>query len=164
MGNTIKRFLSPNRYAEWRREKECEHSRTNYMIKEIRWIKVPMATDTVTKAFKILRIIAGVLTLGICIFVNNGIKDLSHECIEILCTCKCCGSSQKFTAEIMGDRHTLFKCGYYKREFGARRSCKPTSMTVAYVEAKFGEMDDSFHFMKNNCYHWSNNLWNKLTM
>lgn len=61
------------------------------------------------------RVVVGIkyFTLSFSTQVNGGCKDQSHECIEILYTCECCGSSKGFIAEIQGDGDMEFNCGYY---------------------------------------------------
>jgi hypothetical protein len=149
-------------HAEWQYGRECYHSRRNYKVKEIRWIRVPMSNGFVKGAAETGRVIAGVLTLGISTWFNGGIKDLSHECIEILTTCTRCGDSQRFTAEILDDDDTSFECGYYAKEYDARKSFKPSSMTLAYVEEKYNEMRTSYSLINGNCCHWASDLWDKL--
>ena len=162
MGNRVKCLFSPDLYGDWMHQSECCHSRRGYKVIEIRWIKVPMTSNAIYGLVEVIRIITGILTLGTSTIVYGGIKDLSHECIEITYVCECCGSSQKFTAEIMGDKYKLFSCGYYRKKCSVRLVYNPTSMTVEYVRNKFDEMGDSLCFIINNCYHWSNELWDKL--
>lgn len=164
MGNKIKRLLNPDQYGNWRDGTKCDHSDSlqNYKVVKVRWIKVPMASYRVKIAAEIIRLIFTILTLGtVSLFADGGFKDLSHECIEIESTCRFCESTQRFTAEIMGVQNKLFTCGYYKR-FNARSTYKPVSMTVDFAKERFNEMGDSFHFIYNNCYHWSKTLYHKL--
>ena len=49
-----------------------------------------MANDFVTGAAETGRWVVGFATLGLSAVVNGGIKDLSHECIEIEYTCERC--------------------------------------------------------------------------
>ena len=161
---------SPEEYAKWKDNNECCHSRSCYKVTEIRWIRVPMANDVVTVASEIGRWAVGFATLSVSAWFNGGIKDLSHECIEIVYTCERCpsGNWQRFTAEILGKEKkkkgggTRFACGYYSIEKDARRTYKPTSMTVAYVESKYNEMGSHYNFVFDNCSHWCSCLWNKL--
>ena len=124
-----------------------------------------MANGFVTGAAETGRWVVGFATLGLSTVVNGGIKDLSHECIEIIYTCERCapGNWQRFTAEIENaeDGKSL-ECGYYSREKDARHTYKPSSLTVAEVERKFNEMDSDYDLVNNNCSHWCSRLWNKL--
>ena len=106
------------------------------------------------------RILVGAATLGLSELSRK--KELSHECLEILTTCKVCGENRRYTAEIMGDGDAHFCCGYYSWEYDTRQTWEPSSMTLDYVERRFHEMGTSYRFAGNNCYHWCLRLWNKL--
>lgn len=153
---------SSTEYAEWKEGTECGHSYSSYRVTEIRWIRVPMSSDFVRGATEAGRVMVGVLTMGFSTWVNGGIKDLSHECIEILATCKCCGNSQRFTAEILGGGDTSFLCGYYSQEYNARQTYKPSSMTLSYIKEKYDGISSSYDFVFKNCSHWCSELWSKL--
>ena len=148
--------------CEWKRGDECGHSYSAYKVTEIRWIRVPMSNDFVRGATETGRVVVGIATLGLSTWVNGGIKDLSHECIEILAICQCCGNSQRFTAEIQGSGGKGFHCGYYSLEYNARHTYKPSSMTLAYVKEKYNEMGSSYDFVFKNCSHWCSELWKRL--
>lgn len=160
MGNS-----NPTEHAEWIWGTECGHSYSSYKVNEIRWIRVPMSNDFARGVTQVGRVLVGVGTLGLSAVVNGGIKDLSHECIEIQATCQC-GNQQRFTAEIMGKEKKGggcdFRCGYYRYEYNARHTYKPTSMTLMYVKDKYDEMGQSYNFFFENCSHWCSELWNKL--
>ena len=154
-------------YAEWRWGNECGHSYSAYKVTEIRWIRVPMSNDFMRGVTQTGRVVVGIATLGFSAWVNGGIKDLSHECIEILAICQCCGNSQRFTAEIegkgkKGSGGKGFYCGYYSLEYDTRHTYKPSSMTLAYVKEKYNEMGSSYNFVFENCSHWCSELWNRL--
>ena len=164
---------SPSKHAKWVYGKECCHSRSCYKVTEIRWIRVPMANGFMTGTAETGRWVVGIGTLGVSTWFNGGIKDLSHECIQIVYTCERCapGNQQRFTAEILGKAkkgkakkgsRTRFVCGYYSIEKDAKHTYKPTSMTVAYVESKYNEMGSHYNFVFDNCSHWASCLWNKL--
>lgn len=124
-----------------------------------------MANGFLTGTAETGRWVAGIATLGLSTAINGGIKDLSHECIEIVYTCECCstGNWQRFTAEIECAGQKSFECGYYSIEKDARHTWKPpTPITVAYVESKYNEMGTSYNLVDNNCSHWSSRLWYKL--
>ena len=99
-------------HAEWKSTNECGHARRLINVTKIRWIRVPMSNGFVRGAAETGRVVVGVLTAGISTWFNGGIKDLSHECIEILTTCTRCGDSKRFTAEILDEGVTCFECGY----------------------------------------------------
>ena len=153
---------SSNEYAEWEEGTMCRHNESDYRVTEIRWIRVPMSNGFLRGTAEVGRWVTGIATLGTSTWFNGGIKDLSHECIEIHATCKHCGNSQYFTAEILGENDTSFCCGYYSREFNARHTYKPSSMTVDYVRAKYNEMGESYRLLDKNCYTWCSELWSKL--
>ncbi len=123
-----------------------------------------MANGFVTNTAEVGRWAVGIATLGTSAWFNGGIKDLSHECIEIVYTCERCSSGNRgrFTAEIFSKGETGFRCGCYLEEKDARHEYVPASTTVAYVKSKFDEMGDSYGFVFRNCSHWSSCLWNKL--
>lgn len=164
MGNSS----SPEHHARWEDGTECHHPRSCYKVTELRWIRVPMANDFATGAAEVGRWTVGIATLGLSAVVNGGIKDLSHECIEIVYTCERCapGNWQRFTAENLGKEKkgggTYFRCGYYSLEKDARRTRKPESMTVADVESKYNRMGSYYNFVFENCSHWSGQLWQEL--
>lgn len=161
MGN---KSSNPEHYARWKAGAECCHPRSCYKVTELRWIRVPMASDFATGAAEVGRWTVGIATLGLSAVVNGGIKDLSHECIEIVYTCERCapGNWQRFTTEIMGKRDTYFTCGYYSIEKDARHTHKPASMTVADVESKYNQMGSYYNFMFENCSHWCSQMWHEL--
>ena len=101
---------------------------------EVRWIRVPMASDAARTSTQIARGILAVGTLGIS---SALVKDLSHECLEFRTTCTKCGAEPWFTAEInrVGRRQGEkdFACGYYSREHNARHTYKPKYMTLQYA-------------------------------
>ena len=162
MGNKSSKGSGTDHFAEWRSDSECGHSRSEYKVNEIRWIRVPMANDFARGAAEAGREVAGIATQGVSTWFNGGIKDLSHECIEIRTTCQCCGCNHVFTAEIKGENETYFRCGYYSREYNARHTYKPSSMMLPHVEEKYNEMSSSYNFVFNNCSHWCSELWDKL--
>lgn len=151
-------------YAEWEDGTKCSHGNnlSAYRVTEIRWIRVPMSSGFMRGTTQVGRVVFGVATLGTTAWLNGGIKDLSHECIEILTTCKYCGHSTRFTAEIIQENDTNFRCGYYSREYNARHTSKPSSMTLDYVKAKYDEMGSHYGVFFDNCSHWCSELWNKL--
>ncbi len=162
-------MFGPKRHAEWERGTDCSHLHTSFRIITIRWLRVPIASRSLTVAAEVGRWVAGIATLGLTAVVKGGLKDLSHECIEVEYTCERCssGNLQKFTAEILrmdkeGGGETLFTCGHYRKVKGTRRTFKPESMTVEDVERSFGEMGSRYYLCTENCYHWSRTLWNKL--
>ena len=159
MGN---KSSSPGRFAEWKSEIECEHPRSEYKVNEIRWIRVPMANGFTRGATQTGRVVVGVVTLGLSTWLNGGIKDLSHECIEIRTICERCGCHHWFTAEIMGEGDKQFNCGYYSKFYNARSTYEPSWMTLDYVEEKYKEMSSHYDLVSANCCHWSSKLWNKL--
>ena len=166
MGN---KASNPEGYGEWVWDTECEHPRYCKRVTEVRWIRVPMASGFLTGTAEVGRWVVGIGTLGVSAVFNGGIKDLSHECIEIIYTCDRCpsGNWKRFTAEILGKNKkggggTRFVCGYYSVKKDARHTYKPTSMTLDYVERKYNEMGEGYDFVFNNCSHWSSCLWNKL--
>lgn len=161
MGN---KSSNPQDFAEWEWGTPCCHNYCDFKVTEIRWIRVPMANGFVTGAAETGRWVAGFATLGLSTVVNGGIKDLSHECIEIVYTCEKCapGNWQRFTAEILGKNDTRLVCGYYSLEKDARHTRKPPSMTMAYVKSKYDEMSGHYNFVFENCSHWCSVLWNKL--
>ena len=158
----------PDRYAEWKWGQECGHSYSDHKVTEIRWERVPMSNDFARGATQVGRVVVGIASLGFSAWVNGGIKDLSHECIEISVTCSKCGKSHKYTAEILGkskkggSNAKSFRCGQYSFYYDARHTYNPSSMTLANVKAKYDEMDSSYGLVFENCSHWSSELWGKL--
>jgi hypothetical protein len=53
-------------------------------------------------------------------------------------------------------------CGYYGKEYSARHTFEPSSMTLAYVKKKYDEMGTSYSLVNGNCCHWASKLWDKL--
>ena len=151
------------RYGEWTEGSKCCHSESDYVVVVIRWIRVPMASGFLRGTSQVGRVVVGVASLGTSTWLNGGIKDLSHECIEIQATCKRCGTMQRFTAEINGENDTYYGCGYYANEYNARKTYKPPSMTLDFVRAKYNEMGQSYNWVDENCYTWCSELWDRLT-
>ena len=157
MGNSSSVSLE---YAEWEDRTKCSHSYCDIRVDEVRWIRVPMATE----AARVSTEVAKGIFLGP--FGGAVVKDLSHECLEFLTTCTKCGAGRRFTAEInssgQGKAKKNFTCGFYSKEYDARHTYKPGNMTLQYVHDKYLEMDESYNLITNNCGHWSNRLWDKL--
>ena len=149
-------------HAKWVCGTKCEHSESDYWVIEIRWIRVPMSNSFWRGTAEVGRWVVGIATLGTSTWFNGGIKDLSHECIEILATCKRCGKSLRFTAEIHGQNDTSFRCGYYSREYNARNTYKPPSMTLDYMREKYNEIGKNYDLVFENCYTWCSALWERL--
>ena len=150
-------------FAEWKYQSECQYSRSSQRVNEVRWLRVPVSSEFARGAVVAGRILVGAATLGLSELSRK--KDLSHECLEILTTCKVCGENRRYTAEILGSgsKNTYFCCGYYSWKYDARKTWKPpSSMTLDYVERKYKEVGTSYRFAGNNCYHWCLRLWNKL--
>lgn len=152
----MEEIFDPDKYAEWEWETECSHSYSSYNVTKILWKRVPMAPDFAREGAELLRDVADFVTLGM-----SDLKDLSHECIEIWYKCTCCGSSQRFTADL-NRSGKQFRCGYYSKEYNVRHTYEPSLMTVEFVKEKFNEMGDSYDLVSNNCSHWSERLWKKL--
>ena len=130
----------PDDYAEWKWGQECGHSYSDHKVTEIRWERVLMSNDFARGATQVGRVVVSIASLGFSAWVNGGIKDLSHECIQISVTCSKCGKSHKYTTEILGKSKkssgTSFRCGYYSLYYDARHTYNLLSMTLAYVKAK----------------------------
>lgn len=147
-------IISPDVHADWTDGNECEHSRECFKVKEVRWIRVPMANDILTDTFNVaITAVEGLLFLPSLLTgvdtvdaLTKGKTDFSHECIEIVCTCECCdsGNEQKFTAEILGEDDISFRCGFYAKQKDTRDEKKPLSMTLVYAERKVREMRDDY--------------------
>ena len=109
------------------------------------------------------RVLVGGLTLGLSTVVNGGIKDLSHECIEIIYTCeRCSQGNQRFTADV-SESGATFRCGYYRYEYRERGSHEPRCMTVEDVEGMYKRVGNEYGFFFENCFTWSSHLWSYLT-
>ena len=101
-----------------------------------------------------------IFSFGLTNFV---LKDLSHECIEILYECEECGNSQRFTAEINKKKNTYFGCGYYEYEYDERSWHVPRSMTVEDAERIYCQLGKRYNILVNNCMHWCSRYWNRVT-
>lgn len=134
-----------------------------FKVTKVRWITVPMSNDFWRGATEGGRAVVSVLSFGLTNWVNGGVKDLSHECIEILYQCERCGNSQRFTAEINGKNSACFVCGYYEYEYDERGSHIPQSMTVEDAERIYRQVGESYNFFFENCSAWCSSYWSSVT-
>eukprot|EP00484_Ammonia_sp_Unknown_P014312 CAMPEP_0197058498 /NCGR_PEP_ID=MMETSP1384-20130603/108580_1 /TAXON_ID=29189 /ORGANISM="Ammonia sp." /LENGTH=175 /DNA_ID=CAMNT_0042493275 /DNA_START=49 /DNA_END=574 /DNA_ORIENTATION=- len=142
MGNS-----DPSEHAEWKSKSFCGHW-DHSKVTKYRWITVPMSNGFATGAADVGRGIAAVATLGLSTVVNGGIKDLSHECIEVLYECRKCGSSGRFTTEIINQGNKVFACGFYAKEFSERRSYSPSNKTLRDAYNIYDGMTSNYDLVK----------------
>lgn len=155
---------NPEKHGEWTSPSECSCGEDYLYVKKVRWIKVPMSPDSSRIAWDVGRPVLAVVWPLAFAATRGGVKDLSHECIELLYTCNkdSCRKSGRYTAEILAQDDKRFQHGYYSSELGEVKSYTPSSMTIAYARTKFNEMGESYNLVYNNCSDWSSELWRKL--
>ncbi len=144
--------------------KACNHPRSKYEVRKIRWIRVPLAQDFVQGASEVGQWVVGAGTMGLLAWFNGGVKGLSHECIEIVYTCSLCGHCGWFVAEMLEKGRTHFFSGSYNYCYIDKcTSYQPSSMTVANAERIYDEIkrNEKGHVFEN-CSQWCDNYWSKL--
>ena len=140
---------------------QCAHDNSQKVYK-VRWIRVPLGGAVADYGYDIFRGVAAVATLGISTWYNGGLKDSSHECIEIHFKCDECGNNAQWTLEF-GSYGKRFGMNYYSTEYGCQRCFKTSNLTFGDVGSLFDEMCSSnYSLTDNNCCHWSSELYWKL--
>ena len=110
--------------------------------------------------YEITRGILGAVTHGLTSKVNGGLKDASHECVEIHFDCNKCGKSSLNTLDLNNEgKH--FNKSYYKKEISCRRNfnCTGNSLTFSKVWSVFDSLSSKYNLVNRNCSHFAGEMY-----
>eukprot|EP01083_Nonionella_stella_P224811 799886_1 len=164
---------------------QCQHS-PNAKIYKVKWVKTPLAGAVADYGYDIFRGIAAVGTLGISTWYNGGLKDSSHEAIQIHFKCVKCNKCNKHKKGSSWASNTCKECkngkdgtftytlhfGKDGKDFSSQLHdtvyktrdyfyCK--SLTFSDVNSAYKLMwSDGYDVVDRNCSHWSSKLFYKL--
>ena len=75
--------LNSDYYGRWTESLGCHHYTWETPIYIVRWTTTKMSSDFFYGLVEVGRIVAAFATLGISTWFNGGLKDLSHEFVEV---------------------------------------------------------------------------------
>lgn len=129
----------------------------------VRRIKVPLLGAAVDGAYEVVRDVAAVLSFGLSKTVNGGLKDSSHEAVEItLEACSECGVQARWTLHF-GTGGKMFHKAYYNQVYKTANSWTPNNLTLGKVNDEYDRMWNSgYNLINRNCCHWAVSLWKDL--
>jgi len=142
----------------------CVRSRSTKVVR-VRIIKVPLMGAALDGGYEVVRDTAFVLTLGFSARINGGLKDSSHEAVEItLENCAKCNAAAKWTLHF-GKKGKKYEKAYYTKVYSTVENCDwfPSNLTLGRVNDKYSRMQNSGYCAVNfNCSHWAHSLYDAL--
>lgn len=115
--------------------------------------------------YEVVRGTLAVLTLGLSTVINGGLKDSSHEAVEItLENCSKCNDAAKWTLHF-GKNGKKYEKAYYTKVYKTVENCdwRPSNLTLGRVNDEYSRMQNSGYCAVNfNCSHWAHSLYDDL--
>lgn len=141
--------------AQWEDHSVCDCSYTCYILKEIRWIEVPMWNEFGRTVVNRIRKILSIITFRLTSTYNGGLKDPTHEAIECHFQCKECQCNWWMTFEICWDGK-IFRFGRYTVQYGTRMMYTPEKedMYCVLIE-EYNAMWEVYGLVSRNCSWWA---------
>lgn len=140
-------------HAKWIKTGFCSCSSDNYYCKHFQNKVVPMSSDFSRGAVNVGRFFAGVFTIGLSAIVNNGIKGLEHDCVELEVHCQKCGRTMYITTELSKRNGIQTRFGYYRLYLRKERQ---ESIYLPYKNAiKALPVSNSYSLVSRNCSHYA---------
>lgn len=106
--------------AQWETYSKCECGDSYYMLKQIRWIEVPMWNEVGRAVVNLVLGILSVISFGLTATFNGGLKDPTHDAIECNFQCEKCSCNWWMTFE-MSLKNKLLRFGRYTVQYGTKR-------------------------------------------
>uniref|UniRef100_A0A914KK98 Uncharacterized protein n=1 Tax=Meloidogyne incognita TaxID=6306 RepID=A0A914KK98_MELIC len=160
-------YWAPDVYARWLDVSICNCGTNNFYTTKIRWIEVPMMSESDKTGIKTARWFGGILTLGLSELIGaavvGGFYDHTHECVEIDFKCNYCEKTFKRTYEIISaDIGNSALWGYYRKEYQCERSCS-TRRSFEFVESKYRKIWSNYSIAGGlHCKEWSKDFYWKI--
>lgn len=152
------------KYGEWENCKTCTCGYAHFKAYRIYLGETYMTNDFNRGVANVGRGLLAVLTFGLSTTVNGGVKDLTHDYVEVWF--KCCECDHKFPITFdYGDNGKQAEVGYYTRYVRIRRQ---TNINLTYKEVidNYSDMisgGSSYSLTDFNCSHWAGRFYNWLT-
>ena len=106
------------------------------------------------------RFALGVLSFGLTDKVNGGIKDPTHEAIEVLFCCENCGRKFYKTYEMTSSGKEK-RWGYYKKEINEKAGGEYRRIYET-LEKVYSNSSNSYDFVNGNCSKWAGRFWRNI--
>jgi hypothetical protein len=154
-----------DRQAEWEHQVPCNCGMEHCMVVLIEKIKVPMWNDGIRVLAEVGRGAAAVATIGISTWWNGGIKDATHEAVEMLVMCQKCNKKFNMTLELSREgKHKRvgryrIRCEVWKAENWPKTKPEPGTLCVKDVENLFDKLPAKYSAENNNCCHFAVDLY-----
>jgi len=115
--------------------------------------------------YEVFRGAATVATLGLSTQINGGLKDSSHEAVEIVLEeCSKCEVGARWTLHF-GKNGKKYEKAYYTTVYKTVENCDwyPSNLTLGRVNDEYKRMQNSGYSAVNfNCSHWAHSLYDDL--
>jgi hypothetical protein len=142
-----------DRWGQWAYTGFCHCPEGDYVCEHVTRYQVPVSPEAVRGLVDTGRFFAAVLTLGISTLFNGGIRELSHDCVELRVRCTNCGRIMRWTTDLRKGGGIEQRYGEYKRVL---RTVSSTSIYVPLTKVKRAlPTDDSFDLVNHNCGHYA---------
>ena len=146
----------------WHNYNRCSHSENDYKITKVCHVSVQFLPGFVEGAAVAGKWLTYIGTLGIAAACNGGIKNPTHDVVEIYYTCDKCGKKVTMTAEL-SKKGKEFSYGYYQHDYGVKRQILPNKkINVAEARRLFNNMRGSYDIINYNCGHFASEYYYKL--
>ena len=159
MGNSSTRGAES--HSVWNNCTPCKHGHWHYRVTKVKHVSVQFLPGWVEASAATGKWITYVATLGIASQVNGGIKNPTHDVIEIYYTCDECFDKKTMTAEF-SKKGKEISYGYYRKDYGTRSDTiyydfsKNKDFTVEKCRKLYDEMRGSgYSLIDYNCAHWA---------
>ena len=147
----------------WKNNSRCSHYEEDYEITKVKHVTVQFLPGFVEGAAVTAKWLTYIGTLGIASAVNGGIKNPTHDVVEIYYTCKKCNDKNTITVELTKNGKE-FSYGYYVKDYGNEENpiYPNKQITIEKARELYNEMSGYYDIVNCNCGHFATKYFNKL--
>ena len=143
----------------------CSHNEYKKKVKRVAIRSCKFLNGFVQGSAATAKWLTYISTFGIAAAVNGGIKNPTHDFVQLDTHCDICGENRYITVEFNNDYggSKYFTYGYYKNDYGEKKGYKPNYLTVGKAREVFKDTyKGSYSLVNNNCAHFASRYYYNL--
>lgn len=147
----------------WKNISRCSHYESDYKIKKVKHVSVQFLPGFVEGAAVTGKWLTYIGSFGIAAACKGGIKNPTHDVVEIYYICNKCNDEGTITVEL-SSKGKEFSYGYYRKDYGNKRDpiFPYEKITVSKARDIYKDMNGNYDIVNYNCGHFASKYFNKL--